>query len=261
MPLVLDGPSRGGYLRRRGLNGPRFRTARPGAPRGDIGRPAYGQVGLATLHPGSFPRARLVRRIAYPPRRLLTTVGRGRFLFALDLVGIVLASYLAVALLQFDEVGGAQTNSALPIVVALLLAARTIANIKWGLYSRRWRYASIPELERIAAAVVLGSVISIIVFYGASDLSLAGDSFPRSFWVAEALQARPSSAGCASGSSGVPPHEGLRQLAPRGPRNPAVWSRSSGRRCRPVGAARARRRLSSGRFSGRRSGSGGTSRR
>ena len=97
---------------------------------------------------------------------------RGRFLFALDLAGIVLASYLAVGLLQFDLVDGPSPIPAFPIVVALLLAARTVANIKWGLYSRRWRYASVPELERIAAAVVLGSVISIIVFYGASDLKL-----------------------------------------------------------------------------------------
>ena len=74
-------------------------------------------------------------------------------------------------------------------MVALLLAARTVANIRLGLYSRRWRYASVPELERIAAAVVLGSLISIIVFYGLLDISgsSAGDGFPRSFWVAEAL--------------------------------------------------------------------------
>jgi FlaA1/EpsC-like NDP-sugar epimerase len=123
-----------------------------------------------------------------PLRSLLALVVRGRFLFALDLVGIVLASLLAFGLLQFDSLDGPRPIPALPIVVALLLAARTVANIKLGLYSRRWRYASVPELERIASAVVLGSVISIIV-YGASELtgSLPGHSFPPSFWVTEAL--------------------------------------------------------------------------
>ena len=73
--------------------------------------------------------------------------------------------------------------------MALLLAARTIANIKLGLYSRRWRYASVPELERIAAAVLLGSLISISVFYGAIWLggSALEHGFPPSFWAAEAL--------------------------------------------------------------------------
>ena len=85
---------------------------------------------------------------------------RGRFLFALDLVGIVLASCLALWLFDWSF---RVPLPALAIVVALLLAARTIANIKLGLYSRRWRYASVPELERIAAAVVLGSLISIII--------------------------------------------------------------------------------------------------
>ena len=113
---------------------------------------------------------------------------RGRYLLALDLAGIVVASYLAIWL-RFDLVSEPEPLPALPIAVALLLAARTVVYVKLGLYSRRWRYASVPELERIAAAVVLGSLISIIAFYLLYDISgdPAGGSFPRSFWAAEAL--------------------------------------------------------------------------
>ena len=55
--------------------------------------------------------------------------------------------------------------------MVLLLAARTIVNINLGLYSRRWRNASVPDLERIVAAVVLGSLVSIVIFYGASTVA------------------------------------------------------------------------------------------
>ena len=121
-------------------------------------------------------------------RRLLTLVSRGRVLFALDLVGVVLSAYLAV-LVASGSVVPTVSILAFAIVVALLLAARTIANIKLGLYSRRWRYASVPELERIAAAVLFGSLISISVFYGAISLggSVLEDGFPPTFWAAEAL--------------------------------------------------------------------------
>ena len=73
--------------------------------------------------------------------------------------------------------------------MVLLLSVRTAVNIRLGLYSRRWRFASVPELERIVGAVALGSLVSIAIFYGTS---IAGngtwtDGFPRSFWPIELL--------------------------------------------------------------------------
>ena len=113
---------------------------------------------------------------------------RGRNLFAIDLIGIVVAAYLALAL-RFDNPTAPLLVPELPFVVALLLTARTVSNVRLGLYDRRWRYASIPELEAIVGAVFLGSLVSIAVFYGTSPLwdRTWADGFPRSFWLIEML--------------------------------------------------------------------------
>ncbi len=118
----------------------------------------------------------------------LTSRLRGRYLFAIDLLGIVVASYLALAL-RFDRLSGPMMVPAFPLVVGLLLAVRTICHIRLGLYSRRWRFASVPDLERIVVAVALGSLISMAIFYGTSVLSGAWwtDGYPRSFWLIELL--------------------------------------------------------------------------
>ncbi len=167
---------------------------------------------------------------------------RGRYLLALDLAGIVVASYFAIWL-RFDSVVAPISLPALPIAVALLLATRTVVYVKLGLYSRRWRFASIPELERIAAAVVLGSLISIIGFYVIYDISRdpAVDAFPKSFWAAEALLSVVMVGGVRFAIRAAYHHtQSFRWLAANGPRNAAVWSRSGWRRCRALGAARAR---------------------
>jgi FlaA1/EpsC-like NDP-sugar epimerase len=115
---------------------------------------------------------------------------RGRTLFAIDLIGIVFAAYLALAL-RFDQVTAPLVIPEFPYVLVLLLAGRTLSNVRLGLYDRRWRYASIPELEAIVGAVVLGSLLTFGVFYGTSpvwDGTWAG-GFPRSFWFVEMLLA------------------------------------------------------------------------
>jgi len=113
---------------------------------------------------------------------------RGRSLLAIDLAGIVIAAYLALAL-RFDHFSGPFLVPAFPEVVGLLLAVRTIVNIELGLYSRRWRFASVPDLERIVASVALGSLLSVAIFYGASGIAGTAwaEGFPRSFWLAELL--------------------------------------------------------------------------
>ena len=113
---------------------------------------------------------------------------RGRYLLAIDLIGIVVAAYIALAL-RFDRLSGPFLVPAFPVVVGLLVAVRTITNVKLGLYSRRWRFASVPDLERIVAAVVLGTLVAAVIFYGTSAAAGTAwaDGFPRSFWVAELL--------------------------------------------------------------------------
>ena len=112
----------------------------------------------------------------------------GRYLLAVDLIGIVVAAYLALAL-RFDRITAPTLLPAFPVIVGLLLAVRTVTNTALGLYSRRWRFASVPDLERIVLAVTLGSLISIAIFYGSAIL-IGGwwiDGFPRSFWLIELL--------------------------------------------------------------------------
>ena len=113
---------------------------------------------------------------------------RGRYLLAIDLVGIVVAAYLALAL-RFDRFSGPVFVPAFPVVVVLLLAVRTTINIQVGFYTRRWRFASVPDLERIVAAVSLGSLVAMVIFYGTSAVGNTTwqDGFPRSFWLAELL--------------------------------------------------------------------------
>jgi FlaA1/EpsC-like NDP-sugar epimerase len=113
---------------------------------------------------------------------------RGRYLLAIDLIGLVAAAYVALAI-RFDRISAPILVPAFPVVVGLLVGVHTIINIRLGLYSRRWRFASVPDLERIIAAVGLGSLVSLISFYVASGLGRTtwADGFPRSFWLAEAL--------------------------------------------------------------------------
>ncbi len=113
---------------------------------------------------------------------------RGRSLLAIDLAGIAVAAYIALAL-RFDRLSGPFLVPAFPEVVGLLMAVRTIVNIELGLYSRRWRFAGVSDLERIVAAVALGSLISVAIFYGASGLAGTAwaEGFPRSFWLGELL--------------------------------------------------------------------------
>jgi FlaA1/EpsC-like NDP-sugar epimerase len=113
---------------------------------------------------------------------------RGRHLLVIDLLGIVVAAYVALAL-RYDRISGPVFVPAFPAVVGLLLGVRTITNVRLGLYSRRWRFASVPDLERIVAAVALGSLVSLTLFYGAAAVGGAtwSDGFPRSFWLAEML--------------------------------------------------------------------------
>lgn len=115
---------------------------------------------------------------------------RGRTLLVFDLLAVVTAAFGSLAL-RFDQVTAAFAMPAFPVVVGLLLVFRTVASTRLGLYCRRWRHASAPDLLRIASAVALGSVASSAVFHGGGAL-VGGwwvEGFPRSFWVIEALVA------------------------------------------------------------------------
>ncbi len=143
-----------------------------------------------TFAPGMPKAAATDRPIADTWQRFFRATRdiRGRLLLAIDLLGIVVGAYIALAL-RLDRVTAPLMQPAFPLIVILLLSVRTVINIRLGLYSRRWRYASIPELGRVVGAAALGSVVAMAVFYGTSLLGASGwtDGFPRSFWPIEFL--------------------------------------------------------------------------
>ncbi len=115
---------------------------------------------------------------------------RVRYLLVIDLVGIALAAYLALAF-RLDRVSAPALVPAFPLLLVLLLSVRTGVNYLLGLYSRHWRYASAPELGRIVGVTAFGSLVAMATFYGTSLIngSAVTDGFPRSFWPIELLLA------------------------------------------------------------------------
>ena len=148
----------------------RVRRALRGIPGSLLNSPS-----LSSLVPGRAP-------VRHGPRL------QGRFLVAVDLLVIALACYLALAL-RFDRISAPLSVPAFPAVVVVLLATRTIVDHRLGLYSRRWRNASVADMERIAGAVAIGTLLSLTVFYVTASAAddQAALAFPHSFWLIEAL--------------------------------------------------------------------------
>jgi FlaA1/EpsC-like NDP-sugar epimerase len=117
---------------------------------------------------------------------------RGRHLFVIDLVVIALA-IVGAMMLRFDSLRFAEEALIYFPAALFPLVVRPPINIAGGLYSRAWAYASVGELARIAAVVLIGSLVGIVVFYGVLvPLGVPGTTtavgrFPRSFFVLEGL--------------------------------------------------------------------------
>ena len=113
---------------------------------------------------------------------------RGRHLLIVDVTAIVAAAYVALALRDDSLLSLERVGPYLPIL-AILLAARIGSNMHFGLYSRGWRFASVPDLVRIVGAVLLGSVIAVACVYSITVMTGGSltESFPRSFWIGEML--------------------------------------------------------------------------
>lgn len=113
---------------------------------------------------------------------------RGRHLLVVDLLGVVGAAYL-VLVLRYDSGSGTDRFKEFLPIVAVLVGARLASNVRFGLYSQSWRFASVPDLQRIVGAAVVGSVTTFGIVIAASLIPGVGwaDGFPRSFWLAEML--------------------------------------------------------------------------
>jgi FlaA1/EpsC-like NDP-sugar epimerase len=146
-------------------------------------------------------RVRVARRpgrdLSRPFRIFLAdTVGRlrGRHLFILDTVGILLAAWVGMAI-RYDAF--THLEAAIPfafLLAGMLVVIRTVVDVTFGLYAHDWRFASVPDLQRIVVAVFTGSVLMAVAVV-AADLALrsAGQNtllaqgLPRSFWAIEFL--------------------------------------------------------------------------
>ena len=113
---------------------------------------------------------------------------RGRHLLAIDFVGVCLAGYVALSM-GFDHTLGLDKLSQVILVPALVVLVRLVSNGKLGLYSRGWRFASVPDLTRIALAGIVGTLIAFgIVRVGSATTTMAWDAaMPRSFWIVELM--------------------------------------------------------------------------
>ncbi len=117
---------------------------------------------------------------------------RGRHLVVVDLLGVVAAAFLAFDLRALEVGSSELLHPALPIV-PILLVARFAANVRFGLYSRSWRFASVPDLERIVAAALVGSAAAFATVYLLSKvpwvpgLEAWAAQFPPSFWLVELM--------------------------------------------------------------------------
>lgn len=119
---------------------------------------------------------------------------RGRHLFLLDTVGIAVAAFMAMAIRGDAFAGLEETVPYAFLLIALLVAVRTIVNIRLGLYAHDWRFASVPDLQRIVGAGFVGSFLTIAVFLllEAVQVRAPGEvglthGLPRSFWAMELL--------------------------------------------------------------------------
>ena len=90
----------------------------------------------------SRPDGAVIARVA---RRL-----QARHLLVIDLVGIFAAACLALGL-RYDVLPGPALIGPVLPTIFLLMAVRTACNSRLGLYSRGWRFASIPDVFQIAS--------------------------------------------------------------------------------------------------------------
>jgi FlaA1/EpsC-like NDP-sugar epimerase len=113
---------------------------------------------------------------------------RGRHLLVIDVLGILFAAYVALAFRYNAEVAISELWLFGPVLIVLLVT-RVVLNVRFGLYSRGWRFASVPELQRITTAVISGSIVAMAIVYLPSVIAPVewAAGFPRSFWVAELL--------------------------------------------------------------------------
>jgi FlaA1/EpsC-like NDP-sugar epimerase len=114
-------------------------------------------------------------------------VPRGRHLFLYDILVTVVAIAASFDL-RFDALNvGRSIGPYLPVAfLPLVIMPPTYA--AFGLYRREWRYASVNEMLSLTMAVLVGSVVTAIIFLGLAYAQVTGTvGFPRSIFIIQAL--------------------------------------------------------------------------
>ena len=154
-------------------------------------RPTWPAVLPRLLPPSGGAR----RGLAFPgPAAILAALrtsashARGRHLLVLDCVAVVACAYVALTI-RYDHLVEPTTLLTFLPAILFLVPLRAVVNICLGLYSRRWQFASVPELAQIVYAITAGSLVAVFAYYGSAFVRGAdwAPGFPRSFWLAEAF--------------------------------------------------------------------------
>lgn len=104
---------------------------------------------------------------------------RNRYLLVSDVVAFALSGALAYTARfeGFDWMPG--ETASLTAFLGLAIPVRVLVNLTLGLYQRVWSLASIAELERIVAAVIVSGVLTVLVgLIAVPELGLASHPLP-----------------------------------------------------------------------------------
>jgi UDP-GlcNAc:undecaprenyl-phosphate GlcNAc-1-phosphate transferase len=124
--------------------------------------------------PGFVADRGWLRTFVANPRRLVESLVD----FALITASFALAYYL-----RLQGSGVAYQRHILAVSIAVVVAARYLAFIPFGLYRGVWRYAGARDAASIVAAVVVSEVVAYLIL----DATQTWGPFPRSVFIIDAL--------------------------------------------------------------------------
>jgi len=124
--------------------------------------------------PGLVADRGWLRTFVANPRRLVESLVD----FALITASFALAYYL-----RLQGSGVAYQRHILAVSIAVVVAARYLAFIPFGLYRGVWRYAGARDAASIVAAVVVSEVVAYLIL----DATQTWGPFPRSVFIIDAL--------------------------------------------------------------------------
>jgi UDP-GlcNAc:undecaprenyl-phosphate GlcNAc-1-phosphate transferase len=96
---------------------------------------------------------------------------------------VITASFLAAFVLEFGWPGTVDQRFIAGLTLPVLLAARYLTFIPFGLYRSVWRYAGMRDAVAVAAAVVVSEFVTVSFMVLTQDMR----DFSRSFFVVDAL--------------------------------------------------------------------------